>query len=148
MTNDYLAANNDMCMFVTLFFGILDPETGNLLYINCGHDPVYVIDANGIKEKIIASGPAVGMIPHATFEYKEVQLQPGEILFSFTDGVTDARSTDEVRFSRKRLVSLISEPVETVFELMQRIGTELFSHIGMAPQADDITMLALQRDVE
>jgi sigma-B regulation protein RsbU (phosphoserine phosphatase) len=148
LTNDYLAANNDMCMFVTLFLGILDPETGILLFSNCGHDPVYIIDANGIKEKIVASGPAVGMIPHATFEYKEIQLQPGEILFSFTDGVTDARSTGEKRFTRKRLISLLSEPVATVFELMQRIGTELFAHIGMAPQADDITMLALQRKIE
>jgi len=148
LTNDYLAANNDMCMFVTLFLGILDPKTGHLLYINCGHDPVYVIDANGIKEKIVASGPAVGMIPHAMFEYKEIQLQPGEIVFSFTDGVTDARSVDEKRFTRKHLISLLSEPVTTVFALMQRIGTELFAHIGMAPQADDITMLALQRKIQ
>ena len=145
LTNDYLADNNDMCMFVTLFFGVLDPETGNLLYINCGHDPAYLIDANGIKEKIGPTGPAVGMIPHAVFEYKEIQLQPGEIVFAFTDGVTDARSVDEKRFTRKSLISLLSQPVATVFELMQRIGTELFAHIGMAPQADDITMLALQR---
>ncbi len=148
LTNDYLADNNDMCMFVTLFFAVLDPETGKLLYINCGHDPAYLIDASGIKEKIGPTGPAVGMIPHAVFEYKEIQLQLGEIVFSFTDGVTDARSVDEKRFTRRRLISLLSQPVATVFELMQRIGTELFAHIGMAPQADDITMLALQRKIQ
>ncbi len=148
LTNDYLAFNNDMCMFVTLFFGVLDPETGKLLYINCGHELVSVIDANGIKERLVQTGPAVGLIPHATFKYKEIRLEPGEILYGFTDGVTDARSPGDERFTRKRLVSLLSQPVETVFELMQRIGTNLFAHIGKAPQADDITMLALQRKIQ
>jgi sigma-B regulation protein RsbU (phosphoserine phosphatase) len=147
LTNDYLAPNNDMCMFVTLFFGVLDPETGNLLFINCGHEPAFVIDANGIKEKIGPTGPAVGVIPHATFKYKEIQLDPGEILFALTDGVIDARSVDDKRFTRKRLISLLSQPVATVFELMQLIGTDLFAHIGKATQADDITMLALQHKI-
>ena len=148
LTNDYLAPNNDLCMFVTLFFGVLDPATGTLLYINCGHETVFVIDENGIKERLVSTGPAVGLIPHAIFEYKEIQLRSGEILYAFTDGVTDARSIAEERFTRKRLISLLSQPVATVFELMQKIGTNLFDHIGKAPQADDITMLALQRKIK
>ena len=145
LSNDYLVPNNDMCMFVTLFFGVLDPRNGKLVYINCGHETAFVIDANGIREKLLPTGPAVGMIPHATFEYKEIQLQPGEILFAITDGVTDARSAREERFTKRRLLSLLSQPVDSALELMQRIGTNLFSHIGKAPQADDITMLTVQR---
>jgi sigma-B regulation protein RsbU (phosphoserine phosphatase) len=148
LTNDYLAPNNEMCMFITLFFGVLDPQNGKLLYINGGHETAFVIDANGIRERLAPTGPAVGLIPHTTFEYKEIQLHSGEILFAFTDGVTDARSTGEERFTRKRLDSLLSQPVATVFELMQRIGTNLFAHIGKAPQADDITMLAVQRKIQ
>jgi sigma-B regulation protein RsbU (phosphoserine phosphatase) len=148
LTNDYLAPNNDLCMFVTLFYGVLDPQNGKMLYINCGHETVFVIDTTGIKHRLVPTGPAVGLIPHATFKYKEIQLNSGEILFGFTDGVTDARSTDEKRFTRKHLISLLSEPVATVLELMQRIGTNLFAHIGKAPQADDITMLALQRKIQ
>ena len=148
LTNDYLAPNNEMCMFVTLFFGVLEPQNGKLLYINGGHETAFVIDANGIRERLAPTGPAVGLMPHATFEYKEIQLHSGEILFAFTDGVTDARSTGEERFTRKRLDSLLSQPVATVFELMQRIGTNLFAHIGKAPQADDITMLAVQRKIQ
>ena len=91
------------------------------------------------------TGPALGVIPHAEFEYKQIQLEPGDILFAYTDGVTDARSTAGERFNRKRLNTLLSEPATTAFELMQRIGTSIFNHIGKAPQADDITMLALQR---
>jgi sigma-B regulation protein RsbU (phosphoserine phosphatase) len=146
LTNDYIAQDNEMCMFATLFFAVLDPENGKLIYINGGHETAFVIDRSGVKERLSPTGPAVGLIPHAKFEFKQVQLQPGEILFTYTDGVSDARSIDEERFTRKRLVSFLSQPVVAASELMERIGTVLFAHIGKAPQEDDITMLTLQRE--
>ncbi|MCK4987095.1 MAG: SpoIIE family protein phosphatase, partial [Desulfobacterales bacterium] len=75
-------------------------------------------------------------------------LRPGDILFSYTDGVIDARSPSEERFTRKRLRALLSQPTSNALELMERIGTNLFSHIGRAPQEDDITMLTLQRKIQ
>ncbi len=86
------------------------------------------------------------MFPQAKFEYKQIQLKPGEILFSYTDGVIDARSPEDERFTKKRLISLLSQSADSAFELMERIGTNLFDHIGKAPQEDDITMLTLQRN--
>jgi serine phosphatase RsbU (regulator of sigma subunit) len=86
----------------------------------------------------------VGIFEEAKFTYKEIQLQPGEILFAYTDGVIDARTPDGDRFSKKRLDALLSEPVDSALELMQRIATSLFAHIGLAPQEDDITMLTVQ----
>mgnify|MGYP001818949282 FL=1 len=146
LTNDYIAQeHSEMCMFATLFFGILDSENGNLIYVSGGHETVFVIDQNGIKEKLPPTGPAVGLHPQAQFKYKQIQLKPGDILFSYTDGVIDARSPDGERFRRKRLGDLLSAPVSNAFELMERIGTHLFSHIGKAAQEDDITMLTLQR---
>jgi sigma-B regulation protein RsbU (phosphoserine phosphatase) len=133
-------------MFASLFFGVLDPKNGKLVYINAGHETVFVIGRNGISERLLPTGPAVGLIPEAKFKYEQIQLKPGEILFAFTDGVPDARSPGEERFTKKHLISLLSQPVATAFELMERIGTSLFAHIGKAPQADDITMLTLQRE--
>jgi sigma-B regulation protein RsbU (phosphoserine phosphatase) len=148
LTNDYIAQeHSEMCMFATLFFGVLDPENGNLIYVSGGHETVFVIDQNGIKEELLPTGPAVGLHPQAQFKYKQIQLKPGDILFSYTDGVIDARSSDEERFSRKRMSALLSQPASSAFELMERIGTHLFSHIGKAPQEDDITMLTLQRKI-
>jgi sigma-B regulation protein RsbU (phosphoserine phosphatase) len=144
LTNDYIAQNNDMCMFATLFFGVLDPDSGKLAYINGGHEAVSVIDQNGVRERLLPTGPAVGTLPEAKFEYKEVQMRPGEILFAYTDGVIDARSPDEERFTKRRLFSLLSQPVASAPELTQKIATSLFAHIGMAKQEDDITMLTLQ----
>ena len=146
LTNDYIAQeHNEMCMFATLFFGVLDPKNGRLIYVNGGHEAVFVIDQNGIRERLLSTGPAIGLHPQVQFKYKEVVLKPGDILFSYTDGVIDARSPDQERFTRRRLSALLSQPASSVFELMQRVGTQLFSHIGRAPQEDDITMLTLQR---
>ena len=149
LTNDYIAQeHSEMCMFATLFFGVLDPKNGNLIYVSGGHEAVFIIDQNGIREKLLSTGPAIGLHPQAQFKYKQIQLKPGDILFSYTDGVIDARSPDQERFTRKRLSALLSQPVSSAFELMERIGTDLFSHIGKAPQEDDITMLMIQRKIQ
>jgi len=145
LTNEYIAQDNDMCMFATLFFGVLDPKSGKLVYINGGHEAVFVTDQNGVRERLLATGPAVGTLPQAKFATKEIQLQPGEILFAYTDGVIDARTPDGDRFTKKRLNALLSQPAQSALELMQRIATKLFAHIGKAPQEDDITILTLQR---
>jgi sigma-B regulation protein RsbU (phosphoserine phosphatase) len=145
LTNEYIAQDNEMSMFATLFFGVLDPENGKLFYVNGGHEAVFVIGQSGVQERLLPTGPSVGVFQEAKFEYKEIQLQPGEILFAYTDGVIDARSPEEERFSKKRLFSLLSQPADSALELMQRIGTSIFAHIGKAPQEDDITMLTLQR---
>jgi sigma-B regulation protein RsbU (phosphoserine phosphatase) len=146
LTNDYIAQEHgEMCMFATLFLGVLDPKNGSLIYANAGHETVFVVDQNGIRERLLSTGPAVGVQPQAQFKYIQIHLKPGDILFSYTDGVIDARSPDQERFSRKRLTALLSEPASSAFELMERIGTNLFSHIGTAPQEDDITMLTIER---
>jgi sigma-B regulation protein RsbU (phosphoserine phosphatase) len=135
-------------MFATLFFGVLDPKNGNLIYVSGGHETVFVIDQNGIRERLLPTGPAVGLHPQTQFKYKQIQLRPGDILFSYTDGVIDARSLSEERFTRKRLSALLSQPASNALELMERIGTSIFAHIGKAPQEDDITMLTLQRKIQ
>ena len=145
LTNEYIAQDNEMSMFATLFFGVLDPRNGNLLYVNGGHEAVFVIDQNGVRERLLPTGPSVGIFQEAKFAYKKTQLQPGDILFAYTDGVIDARSPSEERFTKRRLFSLLSQPVDSALELTQKIATNLFAHIGKAPQEDDITMLTLQR---
>ena len=147
LTNDYIAQeHNEMCMFATLFFGVLDPSNGKLAYINGGHDAAFVIDRNGIRESLSKTGPAVGVFPEAAYAYKQIQLKPGDIFFGYTDGVPDARSPDHANFTKERLFSLLSQPASTATDLLQRIGIPLFAHIGKAPQEDDITMLFFQRN--
>ncbi len=146
LTNDYIAREHgEMGMFATLFFGVLDPADGNLFYVNGGHEPVFVLDQGGIKEELVRTGPAVGLFAETRFGYREIRLAPGDLLFGYTDGVVDACSSTGERFGRNRLVERLSGGGETPGEVVERVATDLFAHIGMAPQEDDITMLALQR---
>jgi len=108
-------------MFATLFFGVLDLKSGRLVYINGGHEAVSVIDQNGVRERLVPAGPAVGLLPEAKFEYKEVRLLPGEILFAYTDGVIDALSPGKERFTKRRLFSLLSQPAASARNSRQRL---------------------------
>jgi len=145
LTNDYIEQNHSlMSMFATLFFGVLDPETGILAYINAGHEPPIVVGPSGVKEDLPPTGPAVGMMLEAKFTIKEVQLEPGDILIGFTDGVTEALSPSGEFFGKKRLRSILQQPASSVPELLERIKTSLSSYTGNAPQNDDITLLAVQ----
>ncbi|MCP4149055.1 MAG: serine/threonine-protein phosphatase, partial [bacterium] len=145
-TNNYIALNHgDEGMFATLFLGILDPETGWLHYINGGHEPLLIISPNGIKEKLEPTGPAVGVIADTVFDIGRIQLEPGDMLIGYTDGVTEARSPEDEIFTRNRLRSLIEQPFSSATELLERIKNNLFSFIDIAPRGDDVTMLAVQR---
>lgn len=149
-TNEYITQHHlDLNMFATLFFGMLDPVTGTLLYINGGHCPPMIISPDGtIKARLEPTGPAVGMFPGADFEIADAQLDYGDILYGFTDGVTDARNPAGKLFHESGLLSLIvppAAPIETAKGLLDRVDTALYNHIGDAIQFDDITMVAARR---
>ncbi|MEB3340999.1 GAF domain-containing SpoIIE family protein phosphatase [Okeania sp.] len=147
LTNDYVAENHwQMSMFATLFFGVLDPKTGLLSYVNGGHEPLFILNQDGIKQTLNPTGPAVGMMPNMKFQIKEVQLEPGEILIGYTDGVTEAKCPEGKLFTDKRLKELVEKPPDSALELMKRIKNKLFDYMEDAPQFDDITMLAVRRN--
>jgi serine phosphatase RsbU (regulator of sigma subunit) len=145
-TNNYIAKiHGDEGMFATLFFGVLEPSSGKLYYINGGHEPLFVINSNGIKKYLGPTGPAVGMMPNMAFNIQDIQLDLGDMLVGYTDGVTEARSPEDEQFSRRRLQSLVEQPIGSVSDLLERIKSSLFSFIDIAPRHDDVTMLGVQR---
>jgi serine phosphatase RsbU (regulator of sigma subunit) len=145
-TNNYIAhIHGRECMYATLFFGVLNPSTGNLSYVNGGHEPLCVINAGGIKELLMPTGPAVGLMPDITFKAQQIQLAPGDLLVGYTDGVIDARSPKDEIYTRDRLQSLLAQPFKSASDTLERIKTNLFSFIDFAPRSDDVTMLAVQR---
>jgi len=146
ITNDYIAQEHgQMCMYATLFFGILNPETGSLAYINGGHLPLFIVGKDGIKQSLGPTGPAVGMMPRMEFKTRQVQLEPGDTLIGYTDGVIEACSPGGKIFTSKRLLSLLEQPVIEASDLLERIKTDLFAYIDNTRQSDDITMLAVHR---
>jgi sigma-B regulation protein RsbU (phosphoserine phosphatase) len=143
--NDELAANNDAMMFVTVFLGVLDVRSGELTYTNAGHNPPYIKRCDGDVERLPARhGPMLGPKAGVTFKEGQVHLAAGELLFLFSDGITEARDNDGGFYGEARLESLLenldaSDP-ET---LAQRVRSDIDTFAMGAEQADDITMLAL-----
>lgn len=147
LTNNYIVQNHDeLGMFATLFFGVLSPATGQLSYINGGHEPILVIGPLGVSKKLSKTGPAVGLVADPAYRVDRIVLKPGEILFGYTDGATEARSPADRLFGRKRMEGLLAEPVRSAEQLLDHIKSNLFDYVGDAPQEDDITLLAVQRD--
>jgi sigma-B regulation protein RsbU (phosphoserine phosphatase) len=147
LTNDYVATNHGaLGMFATMFFGVLNPVSGTVLYINGGHNAPLIVDADGhVKQQIQVTGPAVGIFPGARFEIRQTHLEPGDCLVAFTDGVPDARAPGGAFFTEKRLLELVSSPAPSARELLERVESAVFRHIATADQFDDVTLLIVKR---
>lgn len=146
LTNNYISKNHgETGMFATLFFGVLEPASGVLTYINAGHEPPYIIGSDGVKETLSPSGPAVGVMPHTEFRIQQVHLEAGDTLVGYTDGIPDARSPNDQPFTKERLQSLFEQPVSSASDLLEQIIANLSTHIDNAPQDDDVTLLAVRR---
>ncbi|MEA3280460.1 MAG: SpoIIE family protein phosphatase, partial [Thermodesulfobacteriota bacterium] len=144
--NDDLSLDNPSLMFVTLFIGILNVRTGELEYCNGGHNPPYLIRADGtIKALEGTSGMALGVMEDFSYKSKKIVLQKGESVFLYTDGVTEAMNKKDELFSEKRLeekLSVIKE--KSVKEIVSGIMQEITAFSQGVEQSDDITMIALR----
>lgn len=149
MTNSYMVETHRQArMYATLFFGVLDPTTGTLIYVNGGHNPPALIGPSGIKMFLETTGPVVGIFPDVDFGIEQVQVEPGDVLFCYTDGVPDARDIHGAFFTEERLLDLITQPAPSAASILERVQSSITAHIGPAPQFDDITMLAVRRKTE
>lgn len=150
LTNTYLInhhyGNNGRYMYATLFMAILDPRSNTITYINAGHNPPAVVNKNGgVRKWISTTGPAVGIIPDGQFIQSKIQLEPGEMLFCYTDGVTEARDPEGTLFSKNKLASILDSAFNSASDTVSHVESAVNDHcMGLAPH-DDITMLALRR---
>lgn len=152
LTNAYLINNHgESYVFATLFAGLLHPQTGRLLYVNAGHIPPYVLSPNSasgrsIRERLQPTGPAIGLLPNQRYWVAETVLTPGDLMYAFTDGVTDARNPLGAEFGSARLEQVLAQPVATAETLLAQIQQTLADFCGSAEAYDDITELALRRE--
>lgn len=146
-TNAYLTRNHAaQGYFATLFFGVLDPATGRVAYINCGHNPPVLLHADGMSQSQLEhTGPAVGVVPDCVFALGYTRLAPGDTLLVYTDGVTEARSPTGEFFGEERLLQAACLPGMTGKMIADNVERGLYAHIGNAAQFDDITMMTIHR---
>ena len=146
--NDQLCQNNDAMMFVTAFVGMLDIETGRLAYVSAGHNPPLIFRAAegkfsylDVKRNLI-----LGFRSGAQYQGQETILAPGDRIFLYTDGVTEAMNEEEELYGEERLLSCLNGTVPQnhgAKELLASVSSSLKEHVKTAEQSDDITMLAL-----
>jgi sigma-B regulation protein RsbU (phosphoserine phosphatase) len=147
LTNSYIVDNHiSMNMFVTLFYGILDPAKNVLTYINAGHNPPAQVDKNGlIKTRLNPTGPAVGIMGDMNFAEHSITFEPGDMLLAFTDGVPDARNEDGDFFTEDRLISILTKQPLSASVMLDLIHSDLRAHVGEASPFDDVTLTAVRR---
>lgn len=149
--NDLLAAENEQMMFVTVFYGVLHLPSGQLRYVNAGHNPPYLIPAHSSESepvRTLARTGGVAVAVSEAFAYQEatLQLQPGDRLFLFTDGVTEAFNDQQQEFGEQRLLDTLREQASsdaTPAMLNQAVLHSVRTFENGAPQADDITCVSL-----
>jgi len=148
--NSDLSAENESCMFVTLFFAIMNIKTGTIDYVNAGHNPPLLLRKNQAPEFIMTSDHSdaqvmAGVIEDYDFRTDMLTLAPGDTFFLYTDGVTEAMNWQQQLYTDKRLVQEIQRIVANEpEELLNRVMASVREFTAGAPQSDDITMLALK----
>lgn len=144
--NDDLSQDNESCMFVTFFLGILDIPSGRVEYANAGHNPPYVIrsESGGVERIDQRHGVPLGMFSESEYGFDSLTLRAGDVFVLYTDGVTEAMDVDERLFEEERLEATLAKSKGlSPKEVIERIENDLDGFVGDAEQADDITMLAL-----
>ena len=145
--NDLLTEDNDAMMFVTLLYGIYDPASGEFTYASGGHNAPLLVHTDGSSELLsLTGGIALGLAPGLEYEHVSVTLAPGDMIFLYTDGVTEAMNINGDQYELQRLSEAFAadppkDPVSanvTAFESVSAFADD-------AAQSDDITCLALRR---
>ena len=144
--NDDLAAENESCMFVTLFLAIIDIETGDVQYANAGHNPPVFMPCGGTPEWIPPLGePVAGVMDGMQYTTKSMKMGPGDIIFIYSDGVTEAMNPDNELYSDERLMRFMTAAKEPFApKLVKDLDASIKAFTHGAEQSDDITMLAMQ----
>jgi serine phosphatase RsbU (regulator of sigma subunit)/CHASE2 domain-containing sensor protein len=145
--NNLLVANNREDMFTTLFCGVIDVPAGTMSYCNCGHNPPLILrKGEGTFESLRNCGPPLGVMEDLSYKPRSVALAPGDLLFLYTDGVSEAENAQQDQFGERRLEQAILEmrdqPARSVVEHVVKRVAEFANG---AAQSDDITCVAVVR---
>jgi serine phosphatase RsbU (regulator of sigma subunit) len=146
--NEFLCPDIPSNMFVTCFYGVLDPSSDTFTYANAGHDLPY-LHRNCDAEKLRSRGMPLGLMPEMSYEEKETILQAGESVLFYSDGLVEAHDPIGEMFGFPRLRTLVAEHDDEERSLVDLLMKELYSFTGEGwEQEDDITLVTLKRSEE
>jgi sigma-B regulation protein RsbU (phosphoserine phosphatase) len=145
-TNDLLYASSPSNRYATALLVVYDPVSGDCHWVNCGHNDGIILRATGEVELLCCSGLALGLFPKRTYEEQEFQLNEGDLLCLYSDGVTEAQDLSEIEFSIERLTACLRSNRDLRSEqIVDAVFREIDAFAGDAPQFDDITLMVAKR---
>ncbi|MBO7045416.1 MAG: SpoIIE family protein phosphatase [Prevotella sp.] len=146
-SNNLLSKESVNSMFVTVFYGIYNIQTGEVTYANAGHNPPYLMKANGTIEQLPLSKDIVaGAIDEYQYTDEKLQLEHGDTLLLYTDGVTEATDADYGEYGEGRLEALLKQHTkDDCQQIIDKVKEDVKAFAGDVEQSDDITLLALRR---
>ena len=146
--NHLLYENNEAAMFVTVFYAVFDPASGEFLYANGGHNSPLIVNADGNSTLLpLTGGIALGMISDIQYQHNTVTLAPGDTVVLYTDGVTEAMNDKQEEFGVERLHEVfVAAPPGDAREANLAVFQAVKAFVGDTPQSDDITCLALRHE--
>ena len=143
--NENLARDNAKCMFVTLFIGVLDLDTGELLYANGGHNPPLRLGDDGVAWLKGISGPVVGAMEGMNYTLLRTVVRPGETLFLYTDGVNEAMNAEGDVYSNEAMFrALASSPSQEPASVLRHMLDDVSVHVNGNTASDDMTILCVR----
>lgn len=146
-SNNMIASDSVNNMFVTVFYGTMNVTTGEITYVNAGHNPPFILHANGTLSIVERTGGmALGIMEGLSFASKTITLEKGDTLICYTDGVTEAFNVDYEEFGEERLKNLLPAlKASTAEGICTKIHAAVQDFANGAQQSDDITLMALKR---
>ena len=144
--NAFLANNNAAELFATILYAAFDPRTGEIELVSCGHLPALIRRVGGAVEKLCGGGLPVGLFDTLKPRVLRAEMQPGDLLFLYTDGVTEAENEAQAEFGEERLADLLANSEAcNAAAWSARVEDAVRVHARTRPQFDDITSVALLR---
>jgi serine phosphatase RsbU (regulator of sigma subunit)/DNA-binding NarL/FixJ family response regulator len=146
--NERILSDTRGSLFVTAFYGILEPDIGRLRYVNAGHNPPFLLSSLKSKrvDRLTRTGIPLGISTDATWQQKVVKFSPGDLLVLFTDGITEARDRHGSFFGDQRLLDVLRANLgRAAEEIQQAVLDEVQRFSGNAPREDDIAIIIMAR---
>ena len=146
-TNMQLCENNDQMMFVTAFVGVMDLQTGTFTYVNAGHNPPLVYHACDDQYDFLPMerNCVLGIREDMDFVQQTIELRPEDLIFLYTDGVTEAMNPQKQLYGTRRLQACLEQHGgAAVADVLKAVKQDLALHVQSEPQSDDITMLGVR----
>jgi tetratricopeptide (TPR) repeat protein len=146
--NRRMLADTHGGLFITVFYGVLETNTGRLLYCNAGHNPPYHVRSSDPDQPhtLTRTGMPLGVLEETTWEQASVTLESADVLVVYTDGLTEAQSEQQEFYNEPRLVSAIqSNLAQSASLLQQALISDVNGFIGKAPKMDDLTLMVIRR---